>query len=677
MTIPTLWKEPLNSTIMNNEKKEMDNNESTTGSIRKIPDDEFHLAITMAGAASAGCYTAGAMDYLFEIMDLWEKAKGPEGALPKGWMTDHLQLVPQHKVIIDAMGGTSAGGMTTVMSTIYALTGKVNPVYDPENPSAKKNNVLYDSWVLMGDEQSGPKVLERTLDTKDLTDNEKIMSLLNSDFIDNICNSAFADDGSSKTKLPYVADDLELVLSHTMLRSVPLGVDFNTPTSMLRRKFKDVDHSSFDHFTVSHFKLAHDGSTHNDKYLPLKPFDPDSSKAMKLATMATGAFPVGLKFREFFADELSSSYIKNTSERIAFNRLSDIAPAEVPKLLFPENFADPFSFVSIDGGAMNNEPFGEILGILKERYGKKKKEAPYQYALIMIDPFPDVPSSEEYTQPKDLFDVVPAIVGSLWDQAKVKRGEMLDAYTSDYYRGEIFPVRWGRKNIDEPHPIACGAAMAFGGFLDISFRHHDFFLGRDNARNFFRTFFTLPCQLKTIEADGKVKFAEPFEIVDAHPIHKNWSSEMIAMFKRPSNKPDTVLLPIIPDLYILKEKQDTGKERNPLDRTVDNWPQYDGNKLFALKDKFKARVEQMLELTYKKMTASNDEKINSITAAWMSQHYRSNWWTKFTGKIGSSVLRLLFKMNKGKIANRVTQAAIAWILKDLEGKELLKKAGGG
>jgi hypothetical protein len=35
----------------------------------------FHLGLTMAGAVSAGCYTAGVMDYLFEALDLWERAK--------------------------------------------------------------------------------------------------------------------------------------------------------------------------------------------------------------------------------------------------------------------------------------------------------------------------------------------------------------------------------------------------------------------------------------------------------------------------------------------------------------------------------------------------------------------------------------------------------------------------
>ena len=36
-------------------------------------DNTFHLGITMAGAVSVGCYTAVFMDYLIEILELWEK----------------------------------------------------------------------------------------------------------------------------------------------------------------------------------------------------------------------------------------------------------------------------------------------------------------------------------------------------------------------------------------------------------------------------------------------------------------------------------------------------------------------------------------------------------------------------------------------------------------------------
>lgn len=643
-----------------------------TKTTNSLPDNTFHLGITMAGAASAGCYTAGAMDYLFEILDLWEKAKGENGTLPEDWDKSLLELVPQHRVVIDAMGGTSAGGMTTMMSAIYALRGRINPVNNTANPESRKDNIMYDSWVIMGDEPGDEPVLSKTFNTNDLEEKGKIQSILNSDFIDTICDNAFQDDGEPKQKLPYLSDNLEVVLSHTMLRSVPLGVDFNTPASKLRRITKDVDHSSFEHFTVSHFKLDYDETIHKDKYLPLKPFDPIAVTTMKLATKATGAFPVGLKFRQFFNNELTSMYIANTTEKIAFNRLSDVPATDVPKLVLPENFANPFSFVSIDGGAINNEPFGEVLGILKERYGKKKPTEPYKYGLIMIDPFPDVPDQNQYVQPDDLFSVVPAIIGTLWDQSKVKRAEMLDSYTSEYYRGEIFPVRWGGYKKDEPHPIACGAVMAFGGLLDIEFRHHDFFLGRDNARNFYRTFFSLPCILKTEIIDGKEKVIEPYVIIKAHPIHENWSSDMIKKFKRPGNKPDTVLLPIVPDLYILKEIQDFGKERNPIEKSVKDWPRYDPQKLFAIKDKMKTRFEKMLTLTYAKLTQNSLETESPLTTQWIKKHYRTTWWTKLTGWIGGNILRILFRWNKGKLANRITKAAIEWVLTDLEKKSLLK-----
>ncbi len=41
----------------------------------------LHLGICMAGAISAGAYTAGVIDYLLESLENWEKAK----KLPKRW----------------------------------------------------------------------------------------------------------------------------------------------------------------------------------------------------------------------------------------------------------------------------------------------------------------------------------------------------------------------------------------------------------------------------------------------------------------------------------------------------------------------------------------------------------------------------------------------------------------
>lgn len=618
----------------------------------------FPIGITMAGAASAGCYTAGAMDYLFELLDLWEKAKNQQ--LPDDWGHAIYSYIPQHKVVIDAMGGTSAGGMTTIMSAIYALKGKINPVSDPANKGRLKDNVFYDSWVLMGDTENADeeKLLAKTFDVSDLDESGKIQSLLNSGFIDAICDAAFADDVANKQKPSYVADNLEVVLSHTMLRSIPLAVNFTTPISKQKKNKKSPEHCSFDHFTISHFRLDHATANDGKVYLPLDPFGP-GAKTMKLATMATGAFPIGLRFREFFLNELPVPYLKSTAQSIAFNRFSGIPATEPDQkdITWPDSFKDPFAFVSVDGGAINNEPFGEVLGILKNRYGIKKPDDYYKYALIMIDPFPDIPVTEEYKQPDDLFSVVPAVIGTLYDQAKVKRAEMLDAYSSDYYRGEIFPIRWKQKDKAEHHPIACGAAMAFGGFLDIDFRHHDFFLGRDNARNFLRTFFTLE-----YDPDNGI----------IHPIHANWTPEMVDLFKMPG-KDGKIFLPIIPDLYWLRNKLE-GNSNNPFHRSVPEWPQYDPENLFALRGKMKKRVKKMMELAYTKITGDKEVVENPLTSKWLGRYYKNNFIKRFFGWIGSGVIRILFAWNKGKLANRITKAAISWILKDLEAKGLLKPA---
>lgn len=615
----------------------------------------FHLGITMAGAASAGCYTAGAMDYLFEILHVWEDAKN--GKLPDGWDENMLAHVPRHQVIIDVMGGTSAGGMTTVMAAIYALKGKINPVSDPADPTSKKNNLLYDSWVVMKDEQTGnsPKLFEKTLATTDLAADKKIRSLLNSKFIDDICDDAFRGDNASVNKPDYISDQLQVILSHTALRSVPLAVDFTTPAGKARKSHDNPEHNTFNHFITSHFKLKYDAAADAGKYLHFDPFGPGAA-ALKLATMATGAFPVGLRFREFFRNELSSKYVRHNAECIVNNRITDDDETNQARFKWPENFPDPFDFVAIDGGAVNNEPFGEVLSVLKHFHGTRQAGEDYKYALIMIDPFPDLVSKEKYEQPDDLFSVVPAIIGSLWDQSKLKRAEMLDAYGNDYYRGEIFPVRYNDKQKKEDYPIACGAAMAFSGLLDINFRHHDFFLGRDNARNFYRAWFTL-------EYNPEKKIV--------HPIHQSWTPEMIEYFKMPG-KDGSCYLPIVPDLYFLRERMER-HTRNPFKHTVAAWPQYDPTVLFSMEEKLKARVNKMVDHTAHKLKNSEPGTQHPQTARWIEYHYRENLFKRIWNTIGFAVLGLAFLINKVRIVNRVSKMAMEWILKDLETKGLLKE----
>ena len=101
-----------------------------------------------------------------------------------------------------------------------------------------------------------------------------IPSLLNSDFIDSICDEAFIDDaGDKKSKPNYISNELEILLSQTMLRSVALPIEFSTPFGSLKQRKNNPKYNTFEPFVLSHFKLAYDDNNplHKDFYLPFDP----------------------------------------------------------------------------------------------------------------------------------------------------------------------------------------------------------------------------------------------------------------------------------------------------------------------------------------------------------------------------------------------------------------------
>jgi len=175
----------------------------------------FHLGLSMAGAVSAGAYTAGFMDYILEALSEWEKAKAEQANNPKS-------KVPKHNVIIDAIGGASAGGMVGMIATLALYSGNWKPVRKVSN--TKTGNILYDSWVFLDDDlslydenKSGKATFEKMLETSDIT-SQGSPSLLNSKPIDNIAERVFNElpSDASLEQLPnYISKDFRLLM-HTL-----------------------------------------------------------------------------------------------------------------------------------------------------------------------------------------------------------------------------------------------------------------------------------------------------------------------------------------------------------------------------------------------------------------------------------------------------------------------------
>lgn len=624
----------------------------------QIPEQEFRLGLTMAGAISAGCYTGGVMDYLFEILEIWQLAKDGES----DQFQEFKEIIPRHRVIIDVMGGASAGGMTTTMAAIYALNGNINPVKAPGKANETKNNIFYDNWVLMDDLRgSDPKpTFEKLWNCDDLDDNI-FKSFLNSKFVDRIAEAVFNNNEkdilSQTKKLPkYVSPDLQMILSHTLLRGVPMEVNFQTPIARSGRTSVLPNHTTYEHYMVSHFRLNGGIAPKSDEYLFLNPYSSAHAATMKLATMATGAFPLGLMYRAFGQDNMSDAYLKTIFKRIISGKFGEADPdpkRSITLKYFPKNF----SSVTIDGGAINNEPYREVMSLMSDRYGIPDGTTYPSYGVVMIDPFPDqAKSKKEYEAPADLLGIIPEIISTLTDQSRVKRREMLETEPQRYFRSIVFPRKWNKvgENIKpDANPIACASVGAFGGFFDINFRQHDYFLGRDNARNFFRYFFSMP-----YDPDNNI----------IHPIHAKWKPEMVEKFK--IEKGDQIFLPIIPDLYMLLEDE---QERNDkrYRYTIPDKPCYRPEPLFEAREAIEKRLLRIMDVLKSRDYETKKEKDGDFTKVLMDQHYHKAFLKRLAGWLSHKALLLVYWLGKKAVAKSLTEKIIKTVLADLEKNGLL------
>src|SRR5260370_34519877 len=64
------------------------------------PEHTYELALVLGGTVSAGCYTAGALDFLSEALDTWRAAQDRND--PRA---------PTHHLAIRVIAGTSGGGV--------------------------------------------------------------------------------------------------------------------------------------------------------------------------------------------------------------------------------------------------------------------------------------------------------------------------------------------------------------------------------------------------------------------------------------------------------------------------------------------------------------------------------------------------------------------------------------
>ncbi len=521
---------------------------------------KFKLGITMAGAISAGAYTAGVMDYLFETLEKWEAAKKKNRDLGAG-NPGYDDTIPMHDVEIEILSGASAGGMTAVIAAagLQQNFEPVTPAKRTDN-SLKAKNPFYHTWVdLIQDD-----MLPVLFDTSDIKSDPGVVSLLNSTFKDKISSRVIAPSQGDTYYRPYLAPRLEVMVSLSNLNGIPFDIGFKGNADKTNL-YRTTSHRDYAHFVIA-------DDYRNDGLIPVSFKKDQNLKTLRQAAMATGAFPVGLAARTV------------DRERKYLDDSKYINP------LFGEkdyrlNIGDEVSTLNSDGGMLNNEPFDITGKILLDKTGQSKEasEDPntFESTVLMVDPFPSEPEDIETLKSKKLNPTIVSIagllIGTMRGELSFKRDELEVAFNeNNYSRFLVAPKRYGKdgKEYQGNMAIACGSLGGFGGFFEKAFRAHDFYLGRRNAQYFLRRHFSIPSD-------------------NTNPIfNSGYSVGAKERFGIKFSDKDVNYIPIIPDLDY--DKNDLSKNSEPL--SAEDWPKFDRKNFGNLQKLIIKRLEKVIAI---------------------------------------------------------------------------------
>jgi len=498
----------------------------------------FTLGIAMAGAISAGAYTAGVMDFLIRAVRLHNAQVGTPGG-------------PKHRIVIKAMSGASAGGITAALTAAALIEGvrEESEATDAELTVDDETfaydhalGILHEIWVESVDLVSG----DGLLGTGDLRGRRPVRSLLDAEVLDRQAGKALRDVRWNGERHDWLAREFELFLTTTSLDGVPFLAPFAEGGGDI------AGHPMARHGFARHFRLTGLGAAEidcpwleawGDAGVPLTlpapgepvPFEVPDAQAgphetwneLRLTAFASGAFPAGLaaRFIHLTADEF---WIDPARVEAGGTARGGALPLDIDWKLRPTPAADfltatpprELTATAVDGGLVNNEPFELVRFALRPRDPEADPSRPEgrrrhlrsnppeaeaaDRAVIMIDPFPEGPTFDG-PDPRDprrlLTGVVTRILRTLINEARFKPLELLRAADDTVHsRWLIAPSRRSRDGELDHAPvgsrrrlrldrrgaeaIASGVLGGFGGFADESFRRHDFILGQRNCQSF-------------------------------------------------------------------------------------------------------------------------------------------------------------------------------------------------
>ena len=469
----------------------------------------FDLGITCAGGGTGGAYIAGVLDYLFETLFEWEKAKQAD-----------LPGIPKHSVSISVMGGNSAGSISTALAVLNLYKNAKNyiPVTAPTDDLT--GNLLYDSWVLLNNVGDGD-VLRDLLKTKDLESSGQFVSVLNNSTIDDIAEYVhqYFQEGDFSLPPSIVSDDFEFIISMANLKGMPFEIQFKSDDSDQGGDGWWPSHVVHQHKLIAHFQPETGKRSKHNSVIQFSSASEYDRRLLLECAKSSGSLPFVFNPRFFKDEHFPEAYLKNATDK--FTLFSSQQSEELSKLAQPGVEGEDYGFYTVDGGTFNNEPFGEVTYLLNQ---KRAKNDTSEVRQIMIDPYPNFPpkpkkdtnspkAQEESSNPSphdsmNVFQLLKPLYSALRGQGLFKAHELLaehnvKANEQKHIKGMIFPsnslftneqYRFDNDVFTDPEKdiqLASAPLGGLAGFVSKDFRKRDFFLGRYNCQTFLRVYFSI------------------------------------------------------------------------------------------------------------------------------------------------------------------------------------------
>lgn len=463
----------------------------------QLPQQPYELGLTSAGAISAGAYIAGVMDFLVQALDTWQAAKADPS---------NQGHIPSHDVLVRVLTGASAGAINAALLAVLRDRAFKHLASDP-NPGGGEQptgNPIFDTWV----NRIG---IDNLLADNDITKGQTPRSLLDGSVLPIIAQRALADASTLPAiERRWLADPLRVILTQTNSRGAPYFVPFANSTA---------GQGMMQHGDQARFAIAVPGSPAQHPAfpdeLPLSgpPAPGGDWTRLTDAAIASGAFPIGLPPRQMQAkpeDYAYRTYFQDGGDLVVVPPKGEGWPAPGTPA-----YTKPQPYVGIDGGVIDNDPFGVAHDILAGGCGQNPREGERATrSVLMVNPFPEVPDyGPAQVSDLSLFSAFTNLLSVMKQQARFNPKDLMLANLEAVFSRFIVVSKAG-KPINGKYSLACGFLGGFGGFISRKQRVHDFMLGRRNAQKLLLDHMVLPADNPLFDGWRDQPFAAAYYALD-------------------------------------------------------------------------------------------------------------------------------------------------------------------